>query len=274
MNKLASLNLTLWSLGAIVVCLLIGMILAQIPPTYGLVALMNKGLVLDWLIDAVEEGAGAAALAVWFLALCGSVGMLVLNLAACTYTRLWPRMNNGHGLHRVLLFLVHVLMIVILVGHLSQMTIGFKDESIRLLPGNSVPLSEGVSLTLEGLTFVDSTDLLNLNYRQGRNVQTSTAFHRELNTAQIVLWRDGVKAGGGVLRILEPLKIDGVRLTLSDFYLEEDSGTVGVIIAASGNPFTGVFFAAYLAWIIVYVALAALSCNPEEKAGTLTEEAL
>ncbi len=264
MKMLSSLNLTLWALGAIALCLLIGMILAQVPLSSALVASMNKGLVLDWLIDAVSAGAGPVALAVWFAALCASVGLLVLNLGACTYTRLWPRLMHAKRVHTVLLFMVHALMIVILLGHLSQMTMGFKDESMRLLPGQSVELPDGLSLTLDTATFVDDHSLLNLTYRQGRRAQTTTAFHRELNTAGISLWRDGRKLESGEMRILEPLQIEGLRLTLSDFYLDKSNGSVGAIIAVSGNPLTEVFFAAYLAWIVVYVLLAAMGCRAGE----------
>lgn len=274
MNKLSSLNLTLWALGAISFCLLVGVVLAQVPPSSRYVALMNKGLVLDWFLSAFSEGLGPLLIAIWFVALCASVGLLVINLCACTYTRLWPRFMRGKRLHNTLLFLVHALMIVILTGHLSQMTMGFKDESVRLQPGQSVELPNGTRLVLDNLTYADDKALLNLTYRQARRVQTTTAFNRDLNSARISLWQDGMKIDSGMIRTLEPLKAAGMRLTLSDFYLEESSESVGVVLAVSGNPFTELFFLAYISWIVVYVLLSAMGCQGGEKLSLTHNEAI
>jgi hypothetical protein len=49
-----------------------------------------------------------------------------------------------------------------------------------------------------------------------------------------------------------------MRLTLSDFF-RDDSGEksrVGAVLTVAYNPLTNIFFAAYLAWIAVYLLLA------------------
>jgi hypothetical protein len=118
----------------------VGLVLAQVQPYNAAMSGMNQGLLLNWLLAAGGGVSGANLLVGWFLALCAAVGVLVLNLCACTWTRLLPRLKNGSRLDYWLLLLSHVLMILILLGHLSQMTLGFKEEGVKLLPGQSQTL--------------------------------------------------------------------------------------------------------------------------------------
>ena len=294
MKRLSSLVLTLYALGGVVLCLAVGLVLAQVPPYAAAMSRMNHGLLRDWLLAGGGGGPGAKVMVIWFLALCVAVGVLVLNLCACTWTRLLPRLKTGSRLDYWLLLLSHVFMILILLGHLSQMVMGFKQEGVKLLPGESRTLPGNLRLTVEQVHFVNSTGLLNLTYRQGRRAHTVAAFDRAANTVRVALWRGTRKVAGGDLRILEPLLEGGVRLTLSDFYFQnsaaglakcicnpemsqgtppaaaglqktgnrtlaggpEGKGRVGAVISIVANPLTSVFFTAYLAWIAVYVLLA------------------
>lgn len=258
MNRLSSLTLTLYALGAVLLCLAVGMALAQLKPFSAAMPAMDHGLILDWLLSAFSGEPAAALLGGWFLALCASVGLLVLNLCACTLTRLLPRLRNGARVHSWLLLLAHALMVLILLGHLSQMALGFKQENIKLLTGQSRELSGGILLTVEAVDFVDDPALLNLTYLQARKAHVASAFHRQRNMARISLTRNGEPVLAGELRILDPLLSGGLRITLSDFY-RDDSGVkpqVGAVITAIHNPMANLFFAAYLAWIAVYLMLA------------------
>ena len=269
MKALSSLTLTLYALGALVLCLAVGMILAQAPPYSQAMPAMDQGLILDWLLDQLAQGQGVSLLAVWFLALCCSVGLLVLNLCACTWTRLLPRLRNGSRLQNWLLLLAHVLMILILLGHLSQMTLGYKEEGVKLLAGAGHELPDGLRLRLDQVVFTGDPAQLNQTYRQARVVQTRQAFDLEKNQVRVSLWRAGRQVDSGRLRILEPLCAQGLRMTLSDFYRDDagDQPRVGAVFTASHNPLTYVFFSAYLAWIAVYLLLAgrAFVRNGEQK---------
>jgi hypothetical protein len=256
-KRLSSLSLTLWSLGATGLFLVAGMVLAQAPPFARAMAGMNQVLVWDWLWASAGGGAARGLVALWFLGLCGAVGLLVANLAACTWTRLLPRLRAGARLHSWLLLLAHVLMILILLGHLSQMILGFKQEGIRLLPGQARELPGGLHLAVEEVRFVDDPGLLNLPYRRARRAHTTEVIHPRRNLARVVLSRPGGGRARAELRLMEPWSAGSLRLTLSEFFRAGPAASprVGAVLTAVRNPFTGLFFAAYLAWIAVYLLL-------------------
>jgi hypothetical protein len=257
-KQLSSLLLTVYALGGVVLCLVTGILLAQLRPFSLVMPSMDHRLILDWLLAAFQGGATSLALGIWFLALCASVGLLVVNLCACTLTRLLPRLKNGTRLHSWLLLLAHVFMVLILLGHLSQMTLGFKEEGLKLLPGQSVELPGGLLLTVDQVQFRDDPGLLNLDYRQARKAHTTSAFHLERNLVGISLRQGDGPVVKGQLRLLEPFLNDGLRLTLSDFYRDDTGPTprVGAVFTAVRNPLASLFFTAYLAWIVVYLLLA------------------
>jgi len=258
MKRLSSLVLTLYALGGLVLCLAAGIVLAQVEPYSAAMSRMNHGLLLDWLLAAGGGESGSAVLILWFLGLCVSVGVLALNLCACIWTRMLPRLKNVSSFNYWVLLLAHVFMILILLGHLSQMIMGFKEEGVKLLPGQSKTFPGDLRLTVEQVHFVNAPGLLNLTYRQGRRARTADVFSRVQNTVRISIWRGPERVAGGDLRILEPLLVGGMRLTLSDFF-GDDSGEnsrAGAVLTVVHNPLTSFFFAAYLAWIAVYLLLA------------------
>lgn len=272
MRSLASLTLTLFALGALVLLLAMGVILAQVRPYSGLMTAMDGGLILDWLLTETDGRSGSTLLRIWFLGLCAAVGLLVVNLCACTWTRLLKRLRNGVRLHAWLLVLAHALMVLILLGHLSQMTLGFKEEGIRLLPGQSRELPGGRRLTVLDVRYLNDPAILNLTYRQARRAHTVAAFSREGNSARVALRSGAGRTAEGEVRIMDPLLTGGMRLTLSDFF-RDDSGAeprVGAVFTAAYNPLTRLFFAAYLAWVAVYLLLAGRAflrrggCHPAE----------
>ena len=257
MKALSSLKLTVYALAGVVLVLVAGMILAQVQPQAQAMKAMNAGLVRDWLLAGPDQE-GHNQVAVWFVALCLAVGILVVNLAACAWTRLWPRLKNGARCHDWLLFLAHVLMILILLGHLSQMFMGFKFECLKILAGQERTFPGGLRLKVEKVSYVNDPAQLNLTYRQARRAYTRAAFNRAENQVLVSLWQDESKLREGVLRVLEPLVAGGVRVTLENFYRDDGQRPpqVGALITAAYNPLTSIFFGAYLAWIAVYLALA------------------
>ncbi|MDD2903107.1 MAG: hypothetical protein PHU44_11810 [Syntrophales bacterium] len=258
MKRLSSLVLTLYALSAVVLCLAVGIVLAQAPPFAAAMTRMDHGLVLDWLLAARAGASASKVLALWFVTLCTAVAILVVNLCACTWTRLLPRLKNVSRVNYWLLLLAHVLMILILLGHLSQMTMGFKEEGVKLLAGQSQTFPGDLRLTVEQVDFVNDPGILNLTYRQARRAHTRKAFNRTANMVRLALWRGPQRLAEGDLRILEPLLAGNIRLTLSDFFRDDSGGKsrVGAVLTVAYNPLTNFFFAAYLAWVAVYLLLA------------------
>lgn len=273
MKRLSSLVLTLYALGGVVLCLAVGIVLAQVPPYAAAMTRMDQGLVLDWLLAAWQGAPATTVLALWFLALCTAVAVLVVNLCACTWTRLLPRLKNVSRFQYWLLLLAHVLMLLILLGHLSQMTMGFKEEGVKLLAGQSQTFPNDLRLTVEAVRYVNDPGLLNLTYRQARRAHTRKAFSRTENMVRLALWRGPQRLAQGDLRILEPMLVGNIRLTLSDFFRDDSGGKsrVGAVLTVAYNPLTNLFFTAYLAWVAVYVLLAVRAFLRGEKPPTNDE---
>lgn len=187
---------------------------------------------------------------------------MLLNLGCCTFTRLLPRLRAGNALRGWLLTLVHLVMLVVLLGHGAEMALGHKQEELRMLPGQTLELPGGLKLHLESVRFLSDTSVINLPYREARWTWTSTNFKPRENWAQVVISREGKVLRQGDLKILQPMDIEGLRLTLAGFYSPEDGAKpakVGVRLALVKNPMTTLFFVAYGAWVVLYAALAVLT---------------
>lgn len=257
MNKLSSLYLTLYCLAGLALWLAAGMVLAQTPPFMLHMKAMDQTLIRDWLAGPALD---QPVVLVWFLLLCAGVGLLTLNMAVCTWTRLLPRLKgNGGRLRTWFLAGVHILMLLVLLGHVSEMGFGFKLENVKLLPGQSKELPDGSIITVADAHFVDDPALLNLSYRQGRASHLASVFHREKNTASLELSLGGRSQAKGVLRVLEPWEAESLRVTLAEFFRDDSQAPpqVGVVLTVARNPLEKLFFASYVAWILVYIYLAA-----------------
>ncbi len=258
MQRLSSLKFTLGSLAGLMIWLGLGVVLLQpklLGPSF---QEMNCMLILDWMLGAAWNKPLAP---IWFLGLCLGVGVMLLNLGACTLTRLLPRLRPGNRLRGWLLTLVHLVMLVVLVGHGAEMVLGHKQEELRLVPGQTISLPGGLSLRLERVRFTSDPSVINLPYRRARWVWTSSAFHRRENWVQVRVSRADQELWHGKLRILEPAKVESQRLTLAGFFAPSgaNKGQVGARLAVVYNPLTVMFFAAYGAWVVLYALLAVVT---------------
>ena len=258
MERLSSLKFTLGSLSALMIWLGLGVFMGQPKLLASSFFDMNRMLILDWILGPAWNQPLAP---LWFLGLCLGVGVMLLNLGFCTFTRLLPRLRAGNALKGWLLTLVHLVMLVVLLGHGAEMAMGHKQEELHMLPGQTVELPGGLTLGLEAVRFVSDPSVINLPYRRARWTWSSTNFKIQENWAKVVIRRGGQEVSRGELHILQPMEIDGLRLTLAGFYSpkNEKPVRVGVRLALVQNPLTTLFFVAYGAWVVLYAALAVLS---------------
>lgn len=258
MQRLASLKFTLASLAGLVLWLGLGVALGLSKYLTASFAEMNSLLIRDWLAGPAWD---QPLTPLWFLGLCLGVGVMLTNLGACTITRLLPRLRSGSALKGWLLTLVHLVMLVVLLGHGAEMVLGHKQEGLSLVPGQEASLPGGLRLRLEALSFVGDRSGLNLPYRRARWVWTTQGFQRRGNWARLRVSRAGRELWRGELRILEPAEVAGLRLTLTDFYSPPgaDQLPVGIRLAVVNNPLTTLFFLAYGLWVLLYAALAVVT---------------
>lgn len=273
METLSSLKFALWSLVTMIVWLGAGVALGGIKSLAPHFKAMDQTLIVDWLLGPAWQ---MPMVPLWFLGLCLAVGVMLTSLAACTLTRLLPRLRGGSRFKGWLLTLVHLIMLLVLVGHLAEMGLGHKHEGLRLLPGQAHQLPDGLSLRLVRLDFADDKAILNRPYGQARWVLTREAFHRQDNRLLVEL-DDGRSAPRQAeLAILEPLLAQGYRLTLTDFFRDDSQpgAPVGAAITVARNPLTPLFFGAYGLWIILYGVLAWATWQRPGATSPLPEPAL
>ncbi|MBU4575887.1 MAG: hypothetical protein KJ576_14755, partial [Proteobacteria bacterium] len=98
-------------------------------------------------------------------------------------------------------------------------------------------------------------------------------FKPRQNWAKVVVRRGETIVAQGDLRILEPMKIEGLRLTLAGFYSPQDEkpARVGVRLALVKNPLTTLFFVAYGLWVVLYAALAVVTWRGGPSNGSARE---
>lgn len=255
METLSSLKFALTSLVTMIVWLGVGVALGAVKSLAPGFKAMDKTLILTWLTGPAWEHPVAP---LWFLGLCLAVGVMLLSLAACTFTRLLPRLRGSNRVKGWLLTLVHLIMLLVLTGHLAEMGLGHKLEDLRLLPGQTYRLPDGQVLKLKQVDFVNDKAILNLPYAKARWVYTRGGFNRQGNHIVVELKDGQGQTSLAELRILEPLLAAGCRITLTDFFRDDSQADkpVGVALTVANNPLTMLFFGAYGLWIILYAALA------------------
>lgn len=257
-HKLSSLKFTLASLAGLMLLLALGMVLSQIKAFTPQFDAMNRTLLLEWLQGPAWS---EPTVAIWFMVLCLGVGVMLLNLGACTFTRLLPRLRGASPAKGWVLTLVHLVMLAVLLGHGAEMVLGHKRENLILLPGQTHQLPDGGGVTLERVDFIDDPGILNLPYLQARWVLVRGKFRAWENSAALSFAKDGREAGREEIRMLQPVARDGVRYTLMEFHRqgEGDQAQVGVMLAITSNPLTALFFVAYALWVVLYAVLAVLT---------------
>ena len=254
-NRLSSLTLSFWALTFLAVWFGLGAITSYIPALRPGLDAMNGELVRDWIMNSAWKTPVAG---IWFLGLCAAAGIMVVNLFCCTWTRLIPRMTGTRRGSGRLLVLIHLIMVLVLLGHLSQMAFGTKAENVRLLPGSNGQAGE-YRIELRSLEFKDDPALLNYPYRPSRRILTRDTFHPKEDHAEVSVFLGEEQVLAGTIRMLEPLVGQNVRLTLTDFYREGEGpdARVGGAFSLAANPVTTLFLVSYAVWIGLYILLAA-----------------
>lgn len=254
MRRLASLTCTMWCFAALAAWLVVGCVMASRIGAPEIFKAMNATLVIDWLADAARSHPLIAA---WFACGLAAAGMLMLNLLASLWTRLVPQARRHRDAERTAMLLVHLLFAVVLIGHLSDITVGFKHTGIRLSPGEQAELDDGYAVRVATIDFTDNPELLRHSRSDPRGRMTRAEFHPEANPVTVQVLRNGETLMDGTVRVLAPLVREGLRLTLTR--IERDDALdapLRAVFALSWNPLHEVFFCVYAVMIACIVVLA------------------
>jgi hypothetical protein len=252
-HHLASISLSFYLVGALFVWLAAGIVLTLFPETEAAIYQMNDRLVLDWL---THPDARHWWLVGWFLVLCLLNFFLAVNLVCCLGITLWKRLFINGKLKSCLLFALHVIVIGILAGHLANMVVGFKQERIKMTPGETIALPNGYSLILETVHFTADRSLLKKEGKESRQEMSRDRFKIADNYIRVALSRDGEPVGSGPVHVLSPLKIGSLRVTLNRFLAAKNlpNHPVGAMVTVAKNPIHEAFFLIYGLMILCLLA--------------------
>lgn len=253
MNWWASLRLSLICLVALALWMGAGVVGALIPDWAQSMHLLDSGSLLDWFSGPYADH---PLLNGWLAGLFALVGLLLTNLGLCIYDRLWAPARRRNP--RALLSLVlHLLVLVTILLQGSAFFLLEIKSRVRLHPGQTTPVGDGLVLRLDQVHYSADPALLKLKGMEAHKSMTREAFDRHSNWAEMsLLGPDGVVASGNVFHF-HPLEYDGWRVFLLGFLpgTSQDEGAFGVKLNLVRSPLWVTFALVYLALLAVAACL-------------------
>jgi len=243
MKLLTSLRLTTWSLLALAIWLGLGAVAVGLSPRAPGFQSLDAATLQAWL----SGQAGAHPwLTAWLLVLLLVAGVLMLNLALCSYKKLAPGTREGRG-RRLLVLAVHVLALAAMTLQGASFFTGAKQTRVKLAPGQSLPLGNGASLRLSAVEFINDPALLRLKGRAARRAMGRDAFDRHRNLGRVELLQPGRAPAEAVLRCFAPAELGSWRVFLMGFHLagRGERARVGATLNLVQSPLWTPFFLTY-----------------------------
>ena len=264
-QRLSSIHLTFYSIISLGSLLIMGVILCYFPDHQSAIDGLNSNLIHHWLGKTISSN---PVVSIWVIIVCMVSVILFINALLCSATTLLSAALKRPSLKRWSFMLMHVLFLLVLACHGLSLISGHKTENIHLYPGESHELSDGLSLVIQGITFVDDTRLISMKTKKNRHLMTRKTFHPDKNYASVVLIKNQKPVTSQKVMMLTPLVHGSMRITLNRFLFknfargDERDGKVtgeknetedgikktkkmGVAFTISQNRFTTVFFVAY-----------------------------
>ncbi len=273
-RKLAGIHITYSTIIALVILLMGGVVLCYFPMHQKTIDGLNTSLIHQWVFHNI---AGNPLVIAWVFIICLVSGILFINTLCCSMTTLVSAAVKHSSINRWSFLFMHLLFMVVLVCHGLALISGHKTQEIELYPGESHGLIDGFSLTVDEINFVDDTRLISMKMKQSRKLMTRKTFHADQNIARVTLLKDQTPVKSQKVMMLHPLVHDDMRITLTRFLLEKNTGSkdlngntsnenqtrvkkekIGAVFILSRNNFTALFFIAYgllILTIIIYMLI-------------------
>jgi hypothetical protein len=258
-RKTASINVTFYCIISLGVLLIVGVILCYFPNHQRAIDGLNSSLIHHWLEQTISTN---PIVFIWVIIVCMVSGILFINALLCSATTLLSAALRRSTLKRWTFLLMHILFLLVLACHGLALISGHKTENIQLYPGESHELFNGLSLVVQGITFVDDTRFISMKTKKSRHLMTRKTFHPNKNYANVVLMKKQKPVRSQKVMMLNPLVYDSMRVTLNRFLFQKPTGNdgkeekdggeengrergIGVAFTISQNNFTTLFFVAY-----------------------------
>lgn len=239
---LSSLKLSAILIICLVLMFLAGVFMSLSDPIYDALKQMNDTIILDWVLLFKNHN---TAIVIWFIVFCIIAVLLGVNLVLCTWNNLLKSVIKSKGVKALSLFSIHVIFIIILVLHAFSLVIGFKYGNLRLAEGDSYKFENDYELVVSDIEFVDDYSILKKKKSSSRMEMTKDKFHYKENSAELTIYHKEEEISKDIIKIFEPIMIDGIQFTMEKFYLDKKTENIGVKLTISKNPLTIWFFMFY-----------------------------
>ncbi len=247
LKKLASLYVAFWTITALILWLGLGALLAtKGGPFFQVFKALNDEMIFTWLTTRALH---CPVILVWFSGLCLITVVLFLNTCLCTWQRILP-MFQASKWSRNLLAMIHILVIVVILGHGLSLVVGDKYPAILMFPGQTREMGDGYALRMDALHFGDDPALLRLSPEEKHQKMTREAVHIHQNHVMLTLMRDGQVMARSRAGVLAPFDHGPVRIILKKFVWPRQENRLGAMILMVRNPLATPFFVIYALMIL------------------------
>ncbi|GAU07403.1 hypothetical protein [Desulfoplanes formicivorans] len=254
LKRLSSMYFAFWAITALVLWMGLGALLASKGgPYYDLFKELNEQMIATWLVrDAQDQ----PIIAGWFAGLCLIAGALLLNTGLCIWQRIVPMFHAGR-MSRNLLAVMHILVILVMLGHGLSMIVGDKYANKVMFPGQTIAFGDGYTLRMDSLVFVDDPTLLRLPQHDKHMKMTRDAVHMQDNQVTLTLSKNNQVIARPQVKIMEPFDHGSLHVVLKTFVWPKNKNHVGAVMIIVRNPLATLFFIIYalmiatLGWYVI-----------------------
>ncbi|MCP4575909.1 MAG: hypothetical protein GY846_06460 [Deltaproteobacteria bacterium] len=242
-ERLSSLNFAVWTLIALLMWFVWGLVLAADEDFFNGFRQMNSILVRDWLL---ESGRGLIHLKVWFIGLCLVMVVMGVNLVFCSWNRILKIMRHRFSGPKLFMLIVHMIFGFVALGHFGGFMLGYRYGDVPLKKGEVFSFEQGFELKVTDVHFEDDPKVL----AKSRREIMRNEFHYERNFAEVALFQEERLLLQDRVYLLSPLSYGNLQITLKRFLSPKDGGKTpeglpGVMLSVSSNPVLKAFLCIY-----------------------------
>jgi hypothetical protein len=242
LKRLSSLHFAFWAITALVIWMGLGALLAgKGSPYYDIFNDLNEQMIATWL---ARDALGHPIILAWFVGLCLIAGTLLLNTGLCIWQHILPMFQTAR-LSRNLLAVIHILVILVILGHGLSMIIGDKYLTTVMFPGQTKVIGDGYSLRMDSLVFLDDPALLRLPKHDKHLKMTRDAVHFHENHAVLTLLKNGRIVARSRAGVLAPFDHGSLHIVLKTFLWPKKKNKLGALMIVVRNPLATPFFVIY-----------------------------
>ena len=219
--------------------------------------IMNSVLAPEWFSQPERL---SSLLKFWFVALCGVMAVLGVNLVFCSWTKILKLIRNRQTASRLVMLIIHIVFGLVALGHFGSFVLGYRYENVHLREGQTFTLPEKYAVTVKAIHGGENPVMF-----QSPRDQAAGAFDSEANFCEVALIHNGTEVAQGSAFFLRPFVHKDIQVTLKRFTSpkgknQDDAwgSRVGVRLIVSRNPLKGVVFVLFpvmLAGIGIYMAM-------------------